>query len=166
MDDKNKVTLISMCKQPITLSFPELRITRTFPRKGSKISFDKNAFSEMVYDPGLTYMLENGMLYIEDMEVKKEIGLEPEDADEPKNIKILTDAEMKRYLTVLPANELQTKIKSLKREQIEALVDFAIENEYSDYSRCEVIKKLTGRDIIRAIQLNHQAKEPVKEDEE
>lgn len=166
MDDKNKVTLISMCKQPITLSFPELRITRTFPRKGSKISFDKNAFSEMVYDSGLTYMLENGMLYIEDMEVKKEIGLEPEDADEPQNIKILTNEEMKRYLTVLPANELQTKIKSLKREQIEALVDFAIENEYSDYSHCEVIKKLTGRDIIRAIQLNHQAKEPVKEDEE
>ena len=161
-----KVKVVNLISSRVNISVPESNVRLVWERKGAirTLPFDK--LEELMYNPGVEALFSQGVLGIEDMEVKKEIGLEPEDADEPQNIKILTDAEMKRYLTVLPANELQTKIKSLKREQIEALVDFAIENEYSDYSRCEVIKKLTGRDIIRAIQLNHQAKEPVKEDEE
>lgn len=166
MDDKNKVTLTNMCKHAVTLSFPELRITRTFAGKGAHVSFDKDIFMEMVYDPGLMYMLENGMLFLDDMDIKKELGLEPEDATEPQNIRILTDAEIKRYLTVLPVGELTGVLKKLKKEQIDSVIDYAIEHELTDISRCDILKKMTGRDVIRAVQLNRAAKEELPEEKE
>ena len=45
-------------------------------------------------------MIDSGMLYIEDMAVKKELGLEPEDAKEPVNIIVLSDKEMRHYITM------------------------------------------------------------------
>lgn len=166
MDDKKKVTLTSMCKHEITISFPELHIIRHFPTKGAKIKFDADIFMEMAYDPGLMYMLENGMLFLDDMDIKKELGLEPEDAVEPENIVILSDKDIKRYLTVMPVGEFKKTLKKLKKEQIDSVIDYAIENEIVDMERCDFLKKMTGRDIIRAIQLNRDSKIPPTEDKE
>lgn len=166
MDDKKKVTLTNMCKHEITVSFPELHIIRHFPSKGATVKFDRDTFMEMVYDPGLMYMLENGMLFLDDMEIKKELGLEPEDATEPENIIVITDKDIKRYLTVMPIGEFKKAIKKLKKEQIDSVIDYAIENEIVDMERCDILKKMTGRNIIKAIQFNRDNKEPLSENEE
>ena len=104
-------------------------------------------------------MFRTGMLYIEDMEVKKELGLEPEDATEPENIIVLSDAEMKRYLTVLPLHEFKEKLANLSIEQKKNMVDYAVENEIINLEKCELLKEATGLNIVRMIELNRQNKE-------
>ena len=67
---------------------------------------DKDALSEAMYEPGVASMFRKGILYIEDMDTKKELGLEPDGATEPENIIVLTGAQMTRYLKVAPARDL------------------------------------------------------------
>lgn len=95
------------------------------------------------------------MLYITDEKIRVELGLE----DEENKIIILDDNMKKRYLTVLPVNELKEKLKELTKEQILELADYAINNEIVNMEVRDLLKEYTGIDIIRAIELNRQMKE-------
>ena len=112
-----------------------------------------------MYDNGVEYMFSTGMLYIEDMEVKKELGIEPEDATESVNVIVLSDKDMRRYWTVLPVAEFKQKIAALSREQKKNLVDFAVENEIMNLEKSEIMKQAVDMDAIQMIQLNRQNKE-------
>jgi hypothetical protein len=92
------------------------------------------------------------------MDVKIALGLEEEGAAAP-SIVVLSDNELNRYLTVMPIFEFKTKVKTLGREQIQALVDYAIEHELTPYDKCEFLKEITQTDLIRAVQLNREDKE-------
>ena len=93
------------------------------------------------------------------MEVKKALGLEPEDAEEPVNIITLNDQQRKRYLTVMPLPEFKEKLKELSADQIRELGQYAIDNEIANFDKSEVIQKAIGMDIIGTIQLNKADKE-------
>lgn len=148
-----KVKLISKVPQEVYIEDIQQNIRHTFMGIGSSFSIEKDVLEQMMFDPGISYMLENGILYIEDMEVKKELGIEPPDATEPVNVIVLSEADKRRYLTSMPLFDFKEKIKSLKYEQLQQLADFAIENKLGDFEKSEIIKELCGRDIIRAIQL-------------
>lgn len=164
MEVKQTVGIKSEVNGTIVVSLPDLKIKRTWERKGVVRQFPVEDMQEALYDAGFEYMIKQGILSIEDMEIKKQLGLEPEDATEPVNIIILDDAQRKRYLTVLPFSEFKLKVNELPYEQIQALVDYAIENEIAELDKCEFLKKKGFKDIIKAIQLNRQDKEPLKEE--
>ena len=148
-----KVKLISKVPHEVYIEDIQQNVRHTFTGIGSSFSIEKDILEQMMFDPGISYMLENGILYIEDMEVKKELGIEPPDATEPVNVIVLSEADKRRYLTSMPLFDFKEKIKSLKYEQLQQLADFAIENKLGDFEKSEIIKELCGRDIIRAIQL-------------
>lgn len=154
-----KIKIISKHNGPVTVVMPELRFSREWMNKGASVSVEKETLEELLYDNGFRYMIDTGMLYIEDLEIKKELGLEPEDAKEPVNIILLTDAEKKRMMTVLPLIEFKAKLKTLGYEQLQDLADYAIENELGDYQKSEAIKAVCGKDILTAIRLNREDKE-------
>ena len=154
-----KIRVISKHQGPISVNIPDLRFKREWPNKGSSISIERETLEEMMYDNGFKYMIDTGMLYIEDLEVKKELGLEPEDATEPVNIIVLSDNDMKRMMTAMPQFEFDAKLKTLNYEQMLALADFAIKNELGDFGKCDAIKKACGKDILTAIKLNREDKE-------
>ena len=110
-------------------------------------------------DPGFKYMIDEGMLYIEDMEVKKELNIEPEDAEEPVNIIVLSDAERNKYLKVYDFKKFEEEVKKLPHEQIIQLANFAIEKRITDYDKAKLIKELCGKDIIQAVRLSDLDKE-------
>ena len=158
---ENKKVMIENCvNHEIGIVLPELGIRRTWERKGAKKSIDLSLLREAMYEPGVEYMFTSGMLYIDDLEVKKELGLEPEDATAPVNIVILTDAQKKRLLSTAPTAELKQYLKTANYEQIQDLAKYAVANEIIDYDKCEVLKEAAQIDIIRAIQLNRADKEP------
>ena len=37
--------------------------------------------------------------------------------------------------------------------QIETLFDVAVEEKLTDYSKCQELKKLTGKDVLKQVQL-------------
>ena len=154
-----KIRVISKHQGPVSVNIPDLCFKREWPNKGSSIPIERETLEEMMYDSGFKYMIDTGMLYIEDLEVKKELGLEPEDATEPVNIIVLNDNDMKRMMTAMPQFEFDAKLKTLNYEQMLALADFAIKNELGDFGKCDAIKKACGKDILTAIKLNREDKE-------
>ena len=154
-----KIRVISKHQGPISVNISDLRFKREWPNNGASVLIEKETLEEMMYDSGFKYMIDTGMLYIEDLEVKKELGLEPEDATEPVNIIVLSDNDMKRMMTAMPQFEFDAKLKTLNYEQMLALADFAIKNELGDFGKCDAIKKACGKDILTAIKLNREDKE-------
>ena len=156
----DKIIIVSNTNSRVGVDLPEIRFSRKWPVKGSKITVDKEIFEQMMYDAGTRYMFESGMLYTEDLEAKKLVGLEPEDAKEPVNIIILDDKQKNRYMSTMPINEFIANIKKLGYEELQNLADYAIEHELiGDLKKCDEIQKLIGKDIITAIRLNKQDKE-------
>jgi hypothetical protein len=139
MEEKEKVKVISTEEGSISINIPDLRLKRRWNKKGAELTIDLDTLKEAMYDPGVEYMFKTGMLYIEDMDKKKKLELEPEDATEPENIIVLSDVQKKRYLTVLPIGEFKDSIKKLSVEQRKELVNFAIENELCDLARSKTL---------------------------
>lgn len=156
--ENKQVMITNTIKSRVGINVPDLHLNRVWEKKGVKKPIDFDTLQQAFYDPSVEYLLKEGILYIEDMDVKIALGLEEEGAKAPTII-ILSDNDLNRYLTVMPIFEFKEKIKSLGREQIQALVDYAIEHELTPYDKCEVLKEITQTDIIRAVQLNREDKE-------
>ena len=108
-----------------------------------------------MYEPGVDYMFKTGILYIDDMEVKKELGLEPETATEPQNIIVLDEKQIKRYLTVAPFHEFKAIMDKLSKEQRTEMANYAVDNEIlPSLDKSDYIKKAIGIDVMQAINLN------------
>ena len=159
MDKDTKIKIKSMTNGRCGINIPELRLKRTWEKKGAIKEIDFDTLSQAIYYPGVEYMFKEGILYIDDMEAKIALGLEEEGQTEPKNIIILTDAQKDRYLGNLPFAEFKVAVSKLGWEQLQDLVDYAIQKEYTNIDKCEFLKELTQIDIIRAVQLNRQQQE-------
>lgn len=166
MEDK-QVVLINTINAYVGVDIPDLRLKRNWERKGAKKSIPMSVLREAFYYPDMEYLLRQGILYIEDLDVKIELGLEDESAREPNaelNVQVLKDDEMKRLLTVVPKYDFEARVKKLPKEQIQNLIDYAVRNEYTDFEKCRILKDLTEYDIIKAVQLNQEDKEDTKEE--
>lgn len=132
MEDK-QVVLINTINAYVGVDIPDLRLKRNWERKGAKKSIPMSVLREAFYYPDMEYLLRQGILYIEDLDVKIELGLEDESAREPNaelNVQVLKDDEMKRLLTVVPKYDFEARVKKLPKEQIQNLIDYAVRNEY------------------------------------
>jgi len=158
MEDR-KVMIENCVNHEVGIVLPELGIRRTWEKKGAKKTISLSLLKEAMYEPGVEYMFTSGILYIDDLEIKKELGLEPEDATTPVNIVLLTDVQKKRLLSTAPTAELRQYLKKASYEQIQDLAKYAVANEIIDYDKCEVLKEAAQIDIVRAIQLNRANKD-------
>ena len=161
---EKKVKVVSLVSQRVILTVPELRLRRVWEKKGAVAIVPFEQLEEAMYSPGVENLFRNGILGIEDMEVKIALGLEPEGADKPVNIITLTDAERKRYLTVMPVVEFRAKVKELPIEQINELAAYAIAHEIMDFDKSEILKQYINIDIMSAIKLNRDDQATQKED--
>lgn len=152
MEDKVKIK--SLVSNRVFISVPELRLNRVWEKKGTVKTIPFEQLEEAIYNPGVEAMFKDGILGIEDMDVKIRLGLEPEGAVEPTNIIMLDDAQIKRYLTVLPVHEFREKLRELSHDQIIEIANYAITNEIANFEKSEIIRGITGIDIISAIKLN------------
>ena len=160
--ENKKIKVKNLVNGRVGITLPDLRLNVNWDRKGQTRMIDFDTLQEALYDYGTEYMFKEGMLGIDDMETKIALGLEPEGATEPQFIKVLDDDQMKRMMTVMPIFEFKKELETIPREQILNLVDYAIQNEYSDIKKCDVLKEITGIDVISAIRLNREDKEPIK----
>lgn len=154
-----KVNVTSTTIGEVSVFEPSIPFRASWPAKGSTRPIEEETIEQLLYTPGFKYMIDTGMLYIENMEQKKKLGIEPEDAEEPVNVIVLSDADKNKYMKVYPLEKFKEEAKKLSREQIINLVDFAIENKIADFDKSEVLEKLCGKNIIKGIQLARQNKE-------
>ena len=154
-----KVNVTSTTIGEVSVFQPSIPFRASWPSKGSTRAIEEEIIEQLLYTPGFKYMIDTGMLYIEDMEAKKKLGIEPEDATEPVNVIVLSDVDKNKYMKVYSIDKFKTEVKKLSREQLVDLADYAIENKIADFEKSEVLEKLCGKNIIRGIQLARQNKE-------
>lgn len=160
--DNQKIKITNMTNGRVVVNIPDLRLRRVWERKGAVKTIDFETLEAAKYDIGMESLLKEGILYIEDMGVKKALELEPEDATEPQNIIVLNDNERKELLEG-GRKELIQKLKVLSKEQKLALADYAVANEYTDIGLNDILKRETGIDVMDSVRLTRAANEKSEE---
>lgn len=154
-----KVIVTSMVSGRIGLVLPHMHINKVWPKKGTKLPIEKDILREAIYEPGVEYMFKQGLLYIEDMDFKIELGLEEEGTQAPKNIVPMDEKYMIRVLKNMPIAEMQMAIQGMNDNQKRELIDFASEQNDIQFDRMDVLKKLTGIDVVKVIELKRSKEE-------
>ena len=147
---ENMVSIKSTVKALVSINVPTLNLRRSWPKKGAvkKIPFD--VLEQAYFEPGVEYLFKTGVLYIEDMEVKRALGLEAPEAEVPTAIIDLTEDYMKKLLTATPLKDFREEVEKLSHEQVKELVQFAVEIGVTDFHRCKLLQEKTGFDVMRA----------------
>ena len=160
---ENKVKIENLISSRVIFSMPELRLKRVWEKKGAIKTIPFEQLEEAIYDPGVESLFVDGVLGIADMDVKKKLGLEPEEAEEPVNIIVLSDKERKEWLVDLSVAEFRNKIKELPREQVIELANYAVDNEITNFEKSEILKRAVGIDVLSRVKLNRDNKAEVEE---
>lgn len=156
MSDKIKV--ISEFNGRCVIENSDLRISRVWPARGATVLFTKEQIEELMFDPAFSNMVKEGYLYIEDMEIKKEVGIEPEDATEPTAI-LLDDKQLKRFWKDMPLAQFKIETKNLKKVQLDCLAEYAIREGGGSIEKANYLSKISGYKILKGIELEEQSKE-------
>jgi hypothetical protein len=151
-----KVIVTSMVGGNVGLTLPHLRVNKTWPKKGTKLPVEKDILREAIYEPGVEYMFKNGILYIEDMEFKIELGLEEEGAKTPTAIIPVDEKYLERVLKRMPLVEMKKVVKEMNDNQRRELVDYAAEQNDIQLDRISALKDIIGIDLFKVIELKSQ----------
>ena len=151
-----KVMVTSMVGGIVGITMPNSRIKKIWPKKGTKLPVEKDLLREAIYEPGVEYMFKKGILYIEDMDFKIELGLEAEGTKQPTEIIPADEKYLNRVLKLMPVAEMKTAINKMSDNQKKELLDYAVEQNDIQLDRLSVLKDLTGIDVLKVIELKRQ----------
>lgn len=148
--DGRKVTVKSMVNYSVGLNIPDLRFKRDFTKEGETKTIDFDTLFEGVTSLGVRTLFDEGILYIENKQDRIDLGLEEE--GQPERFRILNRGQILKLLKVDPVSKLQETLETLPREQINRIAEVAIEEKFTDFEKCNVIKKFCGIDVISSVQ--------------
>lgn len=148
--DGRKVIVKSMVNYTVGLTIPDLRFKREFTKEGETKSIDFDTLFEGVTSLGVKTLFDEGILYIENKQDRIDLGLEEE--GQPEKFKILNRGQILKLLKVDPISKLEETLSTLPLEQINRVAEVAIEEKFTDFDKCTLIKKFCGIDIISSVQ--------------
>lgn len=153
-----KVSVVSMVTHSVGIDLPQngYKIQKYWPQKGAKVMIDKETLREGIYDPGVERIFKSGILYIDDMDFKIELGLEEEGAKMPTNIIPMDERYLERVLKRMPIVEMKQAIKKMNGDQTQELILYAMKQNDIQLDRLAAIKELTGTDLFKVIELERQ----------
>ena len=156
-----KVLVTSMVKHSVGISLPQngYMVEKYWPQKGAKVLIDKESLREGIFLPGVEYMFKKGILYIDDMDFKIELGLEEPETKTPTNIIPMDEKYLERVMKRMPIAEMKQAIKKMSRDQLQELVIYASSQNDIQLDRINAIKELTGTDLFKVIELKRQREE-------
>lgn len=149
--DGRKVTVKSMVNYSVGLNIPDLRFKRDFTKEGETKTIDFDTLFEGVTSLGVRTLFDEGILYIDNKQDRIDLGLEEEEG-QPERFRILNRGQILKLLKVDPISKLQETLETLPREQINRIAEVAIEEKFTDFEKCNVIKKFCGIDVISSVQ--------------
>lgn len=150
------VKLTNMVNKTVGITLPEFGVNRTWQKKGQSYAFPFDTVRDMLWDEGFKNMIDRGMLYIENMQDKIDLGLEMEGTVEPENIIALTDEQIKKLLTTASFEDFKEMVDRINGTQVVNIANYAILNEIVDSAKCDYIYKVVRIDIIKAIARNKE----------
>jgi len=156
---EEKIKVISAARGRCGIDNADLHISRRWNGRGSVVTFTREQLDELMFDPAFMNMVREGMLYIEDMEVKKEMGIEPEEAETPTLI-LMDERALKRFWKDMPLAQFKIESKTLTKAQISSLAGYAIQHgEEGSIEKAKYLSTISGYKILKGIELEAQNKE-------
>lgn len=154
----SKITITSTVPYTISWYYPEQRINNLFTPKKRSFFIEEEVLKELLFYPGVKNCFESGALVMSD-EDRIKVGLGSEDPELDKDLKptILSEEDMKELMTNSSVSDFRKTLETLSKVQIEKLVQFAIDNKLTDYTKCHILKNRTGRDIVEIIRLTDES---------
>lgn len=153
------VIVKSTVNATVALNVPELSLKAEWTRKGMPRTIQLDKLKQAMYDPGVEALFRDGLLYIDNMEQKIELGLEDPDTKVPTKIRVLDDKMKERLLRYMPFVDFKKEVPKYSYEQIQDLVEYAVEHEIIDMDKSDFLREITQVDIVKAVQLNRATKE-------
>lgn len=151
--NEDKVMVVSMVNGTISASALEHRV---WSKKGQKLPVSKDVLREAIYEPGIEYMFNKGILYIDDMDFKIELGLEEEGTKAPTKMILMDDKYLNRVLKLMPIVDMKKAIEAMSSVQRQELTDYAAKQNDIQLDRLEIVSAMCGVDVLKAIELNRQ----------
>lgn len=145
------VKVTNMVNAMVSVKDATYNVNRRWMKRGQTVPIPFEAIENMLWEEGFRRMIDSGVLYIQDLQDKQDLGLEPVDATAPINIKALSEQDMKNLWNTAPMSVFKREITSLPRVQVDSLVEYAIQNKIVNSEKCSFIKNLTRKDILSAI---------------
>ena len=151
------VTVKSGVVGTVSVVYPQYGLNRKWNKMGQPMQIPFETLQQCLWENGFDRMIRSGVLYIDDMQDKKDLGLEPSDAESPVNIIIFTEKDMEMLLKNIPFEVFKKRVLEAPKLQVDNLIDYAIEHEIVDMEKVSFLKELTksetgqGRDILKAI---------------
>lgn len=149
----DKVMITSMVGGTVSASSLEHRV---WNKKGQKLPVSKDVLREAIYEPGVEYMFKKGILYIDDMELKIELGLEAPGTETPTEVLPVDDKYLNRVLKLMPISEMKSTIDKMSIVQKQELVDYASKQNDIQLDRLAIVSEKCKVDILKTIELNRQ----------
>lgn len=145
-----KVNVINRSTSRVGIKSDTLRFNRIWNGKGQKIQIEEDLLQDLMFEPGVANLFKKGILALEEptAETYIENNIIQDESEMPT---LLTDEDRKAMLTTMPIIELREKVSSLVKNEVDALVEYGVQNELGDVARLSVIKQETGRDIAQII---------------
>lgn len=151
MSENRQVIVTNMINGNISIKKPHLGLNRQWQQFGQKMRIPFEVLEEALWDMGVKNLFTSGYLYIENLQDKIDLGLEPEGVTEPVNTINLDPKKMEEMWTKLPIDVFKTQFGKLTKIQADALIDYAINNNIVDMPKCSWVKEVTKKDILKAI---------------
>lgn len=152
-----KGTVTNTTNHSVLIQLPDIKFRRTW-QKESSIKVDIEVLREAIYDIGFKAFIDEGVLFIEEKEIRVELGLEEEDAEKPF-ITILKPMQMTRLIKAATVDEFKSTLSEITKEQALSLVDLAISEKSISMDKLMALKEKTGIDVVKAIELERQNEE-------
>lgn len=151
MSEMRIVSVKNMIQANVSITKPEYGINKHWSGFGQTMKIPFDSLEQAMWDPGVQNMFTSGILYIDSLQDKIDLGLEPADVEEPVNIVLLDEKKMENLLKNVPLTVFKTEVSKLTRVQVDSLITYAINNQLVDPAKCSWLKDLTGKDILKAI---------------
>lgn len=145
------VALKNMIDSQVSVRDLSIGVNRRWQRRGQVIPIPYEAVEQLLWQDGFRRMIDQGVLYIENMRDKQDLGLEPMNVSQPTNIIALNEEEIVELLKAATIDDFKKTICSLSDTQIDSVIDYAISHKIVDAVKCTILKQVTGRDILGAI---------------
>lgn len=151
MEANYKVLIKNTTNHPVMVILQDAKFQREWTA-GASLKVPFSILEEGIFDKGFRFFLEKGVLFIEDKAVRVELGLEEEDG--PPIFKVLNKSQMLKLLKVDSLEDFEKTFEDLSRDQRNSIIDLALEEKIVNIDKINIIKKYTGIDLLKAIQLN------------
>lgn len=145
------VKITNMVNGMVSVKDPSTGVNRIWRKRGQTSALPYETVEALLWQDGFLRLIQSGVLYIENLKDKQDLGLEPIEATEPTNILALTELQMKNLLTSTPITVFKKELSKYPKVQVDNLIEYAIENNLVDTEKCAYLKQITGKDIMLAI---------------